>query len=151
VISLPEVSKLPVRNVAGLMTGTSMDGLDIALCRITSAPLGFELLAFETVPMPAELRRSLSADALADVGAIARVHTALGEYYAAALAGVLARHPVELHLIGSHGQTVSHEHRLTTLQLGEPAALAARCGCPVVHDFRANDSAAGGAGAPLVP
>jgi anhydro-N-acetylmuramic acid kinase len=140
-----------VRNVAGLMTGTSMDGLDVALCRITSAPLGFELLAFETVPMPAGLRRSLSADALADVGAIARAHTALGQYYAAALADVLARHPVELHLIGSHGQTVYHQHRLTTLQLGEPAPLAARFGCPVVHDFRANDIAAGGAGAPLVP
>ncbi|MEM7025038.1 MAG: anhydro-N-acetylmuramic acid kinase, partial [Pseudomonadota bacterium] len=66
---LAEVVALPERNVAGLMTGTSMDGLDIAICRIRSDPLGFELLAFETVPMQAKLRRSLSADALADVGA----------------------------------------------------------------------------------
>jgi len=149
--SLSEVAALPVRNVAGLMTGTSMDGLDIALCRVTSAPLGFALLAFETVPMPAELRRSLSAAALADIGAIARANTALGHYYAVALADVLTRYPVTLDLIGSHGQTVYHEHRVTTLQLGEPAPLAARFGCPVVHDFRANDIAAGGAGAPLVP
>jgi anhydro-N-acetylmuramic acid kinase len=56
-----------------------------------------------------------------------------------------------LHLVGSHGQTVYHEHGVTTLQLGEPAPLAARFGCPVVHDFRANDIVAGGAGAPLVP
>jgi anhydro-N-acetylmuramic acid kinase len=56
-----------------------------------------------------------------------------------------------LHLIGSHGQTVYHEHSVTTLQLGEPAPLAARFGCPVAHDFRANDIVAGGAGAPLVP
>ena len=150
-ISLAEVAALPVRNVAGLMTGTSMDGLDVALCRITSAPLGFELLAFETVPMPADLRRSLAAEQLADVGAIARANMTLGHYFADALADVLARHPVALHLIGSHGQTVYHEHGVTTLQLGEPAPLAARFGCPVVHDFRANDIVAGGAGAPLVP
>jgi anhydro-N-acetylmuramic acid kinase len=150
-ISLAEVAALPVRNVAGLMTGTSMDGLDVALCRITSAPLGFELLAFETVPMPADLRRSLAAEQLANVGAIARANMTLGHYFADALADVLARHPLALHLIGSHGQTVYHEHGVTTLQLGEPAPLAARFGCPVVHDFRANDIVAGGAGAPLVP
>jgi anhydro-N-acetylmuramic acid kinase len=151
VISLAEVTGLAVRNVAGLMTGTSMDGLDVALCHITSAPLGFELLAFETVPMPTELRRSLAADRLADVGAIARVNMALGHYFANALGDVLERHPVALHLIGSHGQTVYHEHGVTTLQLGDPTPLAARFGCPVVHDFRANDIVAGGAGAPLVP
>ena len=150
-IRLAEVAALPVRNVAGLMTGTSMDGLDVALCRITSEPLGFELLAFETVPMPVALRRSLEVERLADVGAIARANAALGHWFADALADVLARHPIELHLIGSHGQTVYHEHRVTTLQLGEPAPLALRFGCPVVHDFRAHDIAAGGAGAPLVP
>jgi anhydro-N-acetylmuramic acid kinase len=151
VISFSEVTNLAVRNVAGLMTGTSMDGLDVALCRITSAPMGFELLAFETVPMPVELRRSLAAERLADVGAVARANMALGHYFADALADVLARHPVTLHLIGSHGQTVYHEHGLTTLQLGDPTPLAARFGCPVVHDFRVNDIVAGGAGAPLVP
>jgi anhydro-N-acetylmuramic acid kinase len=151
VISLAEVTGLAVRNVAGLMTGTSMDGLDVALCRVTSAPLGFELLAFETVPMPTELRRSLAAERLADVGAVARANMALGHYFADALADVLAQHPVTLHLIGSHGQTVYHEHGVTTLQLGDPTPLAARFGCPVVHDFRAGDIVAGGAGAPLVP
>jgi anhydro-N-acetylmuramic acid kinase len=150
-ISAADVAALPVRHVAGLMTGTSMDGLDVALCRITSTPLGFELLAFETAPMPADLRRSLGAEQLADVGTIARANMALGRYFADALAAVLARHPLPLHLIGSHGQTVYHEHRVTTLQLGEPAHLALRFGCPVVHDFRANDIVAGGAGAPLVP
>jgi anhydro-N-acetylmuramic acid kinase len=150
-IRLADVVALPVRNVAGLMTGTSMDGLDVALCRIVSDPLSFELLAFDTVPMPPALRRSLEAEQLADVGAVARANSALGCWFADALAAVVARHPVELHLIGSHGQTVYHEHRVTTLQLGEPAPLALRFGCPVVHDFRANDIAAGGSGAPLVP
>jgi anhydro-N-acetylmuramic acid kinase len=146
-----ELRAQPVRTVAGLMTGTSMDGLDIALCRITSAPLGCELLAFETVPLPADLRRALADERLAELGALARLDMALGQFFAAALEGVLARHPVALDLIGSHGQTVYHEHRVTTLQIGAPAPLALRFGCPVVHDFRAADIAAGGAGAPLVP
>jgi anhydro-N-acetylmuramic acid kinase len=147
-----EVRAKPVRTVAGLMTGTSMDGLDIALCRVTSAPApGFELLAFETVPLPQDLRRELTPERLADLGSLARADAALGRFFAEALAGVLERHPAELDLIGSHGQTVYHEHALVSLQLGEPAHLAWRFECPVVHDFRANDIAAGGGGAPLVP
>ncbi len=141
----------PVRIVAGLMTGTSMDGLDVALCRITSAPLACELVAFATVPLPADLRRAAADEKLADLGAIARLDMALGQFFAEALAGVLADHPAELDLIGSHGQTVYHEHGVTTLQLGAAAPLALRFGCPVVHDFRRADIAAGGAGAPLVP
>ncbi len=147
-----EVRAKPVRTVAGLMTGTSMDGLDIALCRVTSAPeLGFDLLAFETVPLPRDLRAALAPDCLADLASLARADAALGRFFADALAGVLERHPTPLELIGSHGQTVYHEHRVTSLQLGEPAHLAWRWRCPVVHDFRANDIAAGGSGAPLVP
>ncbi|HEX3207807.1 MAG TPA: anhydro-N-acetylmuramic acid kinase, partial [Geminicoccaceae bacterium] len=147
-----EVRAKRVRTVAGLMTGTSMDGLDVALCRVTSAPeLGVELLAFETVPLPPDLRAGLAAERLADLAALARAHAALGRFFADALAGVLERQPAELDLIGSHGQTVYHEHQLTSLQLGEPAHLAWRFRCPVVHDFRAGDIAAGGGGAPLVP
>ena len=74
-----ELRARPVRTVAGLMTGTSMDGLDIALCRVTSAPeLGFELLAFETVPLPKDLRRALAAERLADLASLARADAALG-------------------------------------------------------------------------
>lgn len=151
-IRLAEVRALPVRHVAGLMTGTSMDGLDVGLCRIRpGATLGFELLHFETVPMPAVVRRALAEEQLADLGALARLHLELGRFFADALAVVLERHPLELHLIGSHGQTVYHEHGVATLQLGEPSVMALRCGCPVVHDFRMADIAAGGSGAPLVP
>ena len=98
-----------------------------------------------------ELRRALAAEGLRGPGQVARLDVALGRFFADALADVLERHPFELELIGSHGQTVYHEHAVTTLQLGAPAAMALRFGCPVVHDFRANDIAAGGAGAPLVP
>ncbi|MCE3250477.1 MAG: anhydro-N-acetylmuramic acid kinase, partial [Geminicoccaceae bacterium] len=147
-----ELRAKPVRNVAGLMSGTSMDGLDVGLCRIRSTPrLEFELVAFETVPFPAELHAALASDGLRGAAEIARLDAALGRFFADALADVLRRHPFELELIGSHGQTVYHEHAVTTLQLGAPAAMALRFGCPVVHDFRANDIAAGGAGAPLVP
>jgi anhydro-N-acetylmuramic acid kinase len=147
-----ELKAKPIRTVAGLMTGTSMDGLDVALCRITAAPrLAFELLAFDTVPLPPDLRGALADEGLADLGALARLDMALGRFFADALEGVLTRCPVELELIGSHGQTVYHEHRVTTLQIGAAAPLAERFGCPVVHDFRRADITAGGAGAPLVP
>ena len=147
-----ELQRKPVRNVAGLMSGTSMDGLDVALCRIRSTPrLAFELVAFETVPVPAELRPALAPEGLHGAAEVARLDAALGRFFADALAEVLQRHRFELELIGSHGQTVYHEHAVTTLQLGAPEAMALRFGCPVVHDFRANDIAAGGAGAPLVP
>ncbi len=151
-IRLAEVRALPSRHVAGLMTGTSMDGLDVALCRIEPGPpFRWDLLAFETVALPEALRAELLARERADVATVARWNVHLGRFFAEALAEVLGRHPLTLHLIGSHGQTVYHEHGLTTLQLGEPAALAERFGCPVVADFRHNDIAAGGCGAPLVP
>jgi anhydro-N-acetylmuramic acid kinase len=152
VLRWTEVRARPVRNVAGLMSGTSMDGLDVALCRIRSSPrLEFELVGFATVPFPAGLRTALAAESLRDVADVARLDAALGGFFADALAEVLQRHPFALELIGSHGQTVYHEHAVTSLQLGAPAPMALRFGCPVVHDFRASDIAAGGAGAPLVP
>jgi anhydro-N-acetylmuramic acid kinase len=152
VITLAEVRALPVRHVAGLMSGTSMDGLDVALCRIRPGPqLRFELLAFETVPLPEGLRARLAPERLDNMGEIARLDLDLGRFLADALREVVDRHPLDLHLIGSHGQTVYHEHRRTTLQLGEPSPLALRFACPVIHDFRRADIAAGGSGAPLVP
>ncbi|MEM8949636.1 MAG: anhydro-N-acetylmuramic acid kinase [Pseudomonadota bacterium] len=155
-LSLAEVGAMRERRVAGLMTGTSMDGLDVAICRIEprggcepGERLVFELLAFETVPMPDDIRRDLSPERLTDIAAIARINQRLGQYFADALSEVAG--PSRLNLIGSHGQTVYHEHGVTSLQLGEPGPLAARFGCPVISDFRMNDIALGGSGAPLVP
>jgi anhydro-N-acetylmuramic acid kinase len=150
--SLDEISELSERHIAGLMTGTSMDGLDVAICRIEPGErLVFELLAFETVPMPDDLRRDLAPERLADIAAVARVNQRLGDYFADALGEVVASGAHAVDLIGSHGQTVYHEHGVTSLQLGEPGPLAARFRCPVVSDFRMNDIALGGSGAPLVP
>ncbi|MGI9491111.1 MAG: anhydro-N-acetylmuramic acid kinase, partial [Geminicoccaceae bacterium] len=135
-----------------LMTGTSMDGLDVAVCSIKPGDhLTFDLLAFETVAMPEDLRCAMAPDQLTDIAAVARLNQDLGVYFADALSDMLTPLRCAPHLIGSHGQTVYHENGRTTLQLGEPGVLAARFGCPVVHDFRMNDIAVGGIGAPLVP
>ena len=151
-ISLAEVRSLAERHVAGLMTGTSMDGLDVGLCRIwPGATLRFELMHFETVPFPEQLRRRIAVERPTEIGEVARLHMELGHFFAGALGEVLSRHPCRLDLIGSHGQTVYHEHGVTTLQLGDASPLALRFGCPVVSDFRMADVAAGGSGAPLVP
>ena len=77
VIRWTELRARRVRNVAGLMTGTSMDGLDIALCRIRATPqLSFELVGFETVPLPAELRRALADEGARPLAEVARLDAA---------------------------------------------------------------------------
>ena len=141
--------------VLGLMSGTSADGIDAALCEIhcDSAELRIELLAFECAPYAPELReRVLNACAnRADAREIARLNVAIGRAFAAQAAAMFERHG-RAELIGSHGQTVCHlPLESVTLQIGEAAILAERTGVPVVSDFRQTDIAAGGEGAPLVP
>lgn len=148
---LAEIRAMKERLVAGLMTGTSMDGLDMALCRVEAGrPWSFELVAAESAPMPAGLRERLAPQGAMSLSEAARLDCELGIWFADALAP-LAEQWGPLDLIGSHGQTVYHEHGVTTVQLGEPAFMAARFSCPVVSDFRRGDIALGGCGAPLVP
>lgn len=149
---LEAVRAAPVRLVAGLMSGTSMDGIDVAICRVAAGvPRLLELLGATTVPwdevVAARLLQAHAADALE----LSRLNRLTGEAFAAAAAGLAGTLGVTLDLVGSHGQTVAHEHGVATLQIGEAAFLAERLGCPVVSDFRQNDIAAGGCGAPLVP
>lgn len=146
------VRAAPVRIVAGLMSGTSMDGIDVAVCRVAAGePRLLELLSARTVPwdegLAARLLRAHAADALE----LSRLNRLTGEAFADAAADLAEALAVTLDLVGSHGQTVAHEHGVATLQIGEAAFLAERLGCPVVSDFRQNDIAAGGCGAPLVP
>ena len=138
--------------VAGIMSGTSLDGIDVAIVDIKGR--GFRVLASWTVPYPTKVRQAiLSASSAAD---IARLHFLLGELYAQAV----QRSKLRPELIACHGQTIHHEgepvpflgHRIaSTLQIGEAAVIAERTGLPVVSDFRPRDVAAGGRGAPLVP
>jgi anhydro-N-acetylmuramic acid kinase len=144
----------------GLMSGTSMDGVDAAVCRIrgSGASARVRLLRFVHRPYPRALRERLRA--FAEGGTTAReaclLHDAVGEAFADAAAAAVRAARVRPDFAGSHGQTVWHEPargrgRTATLQIGEASILAERLGCPVVSDFRPRDCAAGGQGAPLVP
>jgi anhydro-N-acetylmuramic acid kinase len=151
-VGLHEVRAAAARTVAGLMSGTSMDGIDVAVCRLASGePRLPEVLGARTVPWEEDLAVRLRQAHAADTMELARLNRLVGEAFAAAAAGLADELGVPLDLVGSHGQTVYHEHGVATLQIGEAAILAERLGCPVVSDFRQNDIAAGGCGAPLVP
>jgi anhydro-N-acetylmuramic acid kinase len=147
--------------VIGLMSGTSLDGIDAALVEFdgpTETPR-WQLRRFLDVPYSPGQRHAIH-EAIVQGGApsLCRLHADLGEWFAGAVlrlcdeAGIT---PAEVRVIGSHGQTVWHEpplegRRGATLQLGCPATIAERTGIPVVSDFRTRDVAAGGEGAPLV-
>jgi anhydro-N-acetylmuramic acid kinase len=138
----------------GLMSGTSLDGMDAALVRLTG-PSHAELLDFVTRPYTEEERGALR-EALdgARAPALARLHVRVAEWAAEAVETLLVQAGTpasELGLIAFHGQTIWHEPPTVTWQLGEPAVLAERFGVRVVSNFRARDLAAGGQGAPLVP
>ena len=151
--------------VAGLMSGTSADGVDVALVRIRPQGTGVDLklIAHSSFPFSPGLRRSVlgAMDARSTTTAeLARLNWRLGIAYAEAVRATLATHPVRLELIGCHGQTVYHQGRparyasrtfACTWQLGEAALLAREARVPVVSNFRPADIAAGGQGAPLVP
>ena len=139
----------------GVMSGTSLDGMDIALIELTDTP---RLLASLYRPLPSPLRNELlnlcsSGDDELARAAIAEQHWA--ELAAECINELLAQQgllPSSIRAIGSHGQTVRHEPaRGFTIQIGNPALLAERTGICVVADFRRRDVAAGGQGAPLVP
>ena len=141
----------------GLMSGTSLDGVDAALVRIDS-PLHATLLDFVTRAYDdaerAELRGALDPGAATGPAALARLHVRIAEWAADAVQILLAqaRTPAsDLTFIAFPGQTVWHEPPAVTWQLGEPAILAERFGVKVVSGFRPRDVAAGGQGAPLVP
>lgn len=151
----------------GLMSGTSVDGIDAALVTIPlGEPGGVRLRAFETVAYPTELREEILALCHLGVGGVDRVcvlNVAIAECFAAAALAVMAAggvRPEEVGFIASHGQTVWHQPEPVpcggvpargTLQLGEPAVIAERTGATVVANFRPRDMAAGGQGAPLAP
>jgi anhydro-N-acetylmuramic acid kinase len=151
----------PRRRIIGLLSGTSADGTDAALCEIEGAGEATRLLSttFVTTPFSRELRERIFSLARADATELCDVDVLLGQAFADAAheVCVAAGVPIEaVDLIGSHGQTAVHHPRSAgfigaTLQIGEAAVIAERTGRPVVSDFRVRDVAAGGEGAPLVP
>ncbi|RMH68597.1 MAG: anhydro-N-acetylmuramic acid kinase [Bacteroidetes bacterium] len=156
------------RLVAGLMSGTSLDGVDAVVARLTgSGPaIRIEPLAFVSIPYPPALRALLlrnSAPETSSVLDLSQLNVRLAHVYAGAVRRVVAEAGLTveaLDLVGSHGQTVHHvpdpadcagQAVTSTLQIGDPSVLANLLGVPVVGDFRLADMALGGQGAPLVP
>ena len=150
--------------VAGVMSGTSADGINVALVRISGRhPLNFELLGHSEYAYPKKVRAAVLAAmnaTRASVADLARLSFLLGELYADAVQATRRRFRVKLDLVGCHGQTLYHQGEpqvfvgrkiAATWQTGEAAIIAARAGVPVVSDFRPADMALGGKGAPLVP
>jgi anhydro-N-acetylmuramic acid kinase len=151
--------------VAGIMSGTSADGIDVALTRITATGDSpkLRLLAHEAFPFAPPLRKAILAAMNAQqtsTAELARLNWRLGLAYAEAVKITCDKHPVKLALIGCHGQTLYHQASpqtyagkrfACTWQAGEASILAGELGIPIVSNFRPADMVAGGQGAPLVP
>jgi anhydro-N-acetylmuramic acid kinase len=148
--------------IIGLMSGTSLDGIDAALVELDGGgdDPHWQVRAFLELPYAADQRRAIHDGIVAGGAAsLCRLHADIGEWFAAAVLRLCEEsgvRPADIAAIGSHGQTIWHEppghgRRGSTLQLGCPATIAERTGIAVVSDFRTRDVAAGGEGAPLVP
>lgn len=167
--------------VAGVMSGTSADGINVAIVRIGTKRSGSRgkskqvagssgrerplhtILGYAEYPYPKKVRAAVLAAMNAErasVADLARLNSHLGELYADAVLTTQRRFRLKVDLVGCHGQTLYHQAETarylgcgvsTTWQTGEAAVIAARVGIPVVSDFRPADMAAGGKGAPLVP
>jgi anhydro-N-acetylmuramic acid kinase len=153
--------------VIGVMTGTSVDAIDVALCEIHAAPpptpagtLALRLLTYQEQPFPEGVRQrilGLLQDGAGKLAELAELNFLLGQVLASAVLTTVEATQYsldEIDLIASHGQTVYHlvepGRRYATWQIGEAAVLAAETGLTVIADFRVADIAAGGQGAPLV-
>lgn len=165
---LKPICAKPERLVIGLMSGTSADGIDAALCRIRGNGLTTRVTmeAFHCTDFEAPLRERILTLAGGEVGGtreLLLLSALLGRLYAESCLALCCQagvKPSDIDLVGSHGQTLWHQpapadylgYQITgTLQMGEPSYINEALGCPVVSDFRVRDMAAGGQGAPLVP
>ena len=179
---MPSSTKLAARHsplatsslVLGMMSGTSVDGIDISLVRISDLPpaggappnLQIKLLNHTSVAFPAAIRKEILRVAEQNPissGELSRLHFRLGHLYAEAALAACKKFGISPHkiaLVGNHGQTIFHQgtpvnylgaRTSSTLQIGEGSIIAARTGITTVSDFRPADLALGGNGAPLVP
>jgi len=143
--------------VCGVMSGSSLDGIDVAIVDIARGRM--QPVTFRTTPYPKAVRDVILA--ASDAATISRLHVLLGELYAEAIRETCRRGRVPLasvKLCGIHGQTIFHEGTpvkflgrdiASTLQIGDPAVVAERTGIRTISNFRERDIAAGGKGAPL--
>ena len=154
--------------VAGVMSGTSADGVDVALCRISPSRVEGDSPRIKLIgaagfghskAVRAAVLRAMNAKAVS-VAEISRLNWRLGEIYADAVVRAQNQFDAKAGLVGCHGQTIYHQGAASrylgsdvrcTWQIGEASVIAERLRVPVVSDFRPTDLAAGGQGAPLVP
>ena len=163
-VGIKEIAAKGKIRIAGLMSGTSVDGVDVAIVDIRRRKV--DLLAFGVFPYSDALRREilgLCNPESARLEGICHYNFVLGEMFADSVVKLCRKSRIALNsidLVGSHGQTIYHNPRgkryskktiRSTLQIGEPSVIAQRLGITTVADFRPRDMAAGGEGAPLVP
>lgn len=156
------------RIVAGILSGTSADGVDTVLLTIIGKGKSMKLnvIDFETFPIRSELKRKIldcSSDKKTSTEDICRLNFVIGNLFSSCILKLIKRNKLlskDIDLIGSHGQTIYHypsnkryfgENSKSTLQIGDPSVIANKTGITTVGDFRTADVAAGGDGAPLVP
>ncbi|MCW8131193.1 MAG: anhydro-N-acetylmuramic acid kinase [Planctomycetota bacterium] len=173
--SLKKLLEKDTMKVIGLISGTSCDGVDAALCELSGHGVGnlkVKVIAYHSEPYSDALKKKIldiSNPKAGHTDELCRLNFRIGDSFSRAAENIIERAglPREaIDLIGSHGQTVAHlpprteigpgstghvQRHGSTLQLGEPAMIAERMNVPVISNFRARDMAAGGQGAPLVP
>jgi anhydro-N-acetylmuramic acid kinase len=145
-----------VYNVIGLMSGSSLDGLDIALVELTEirGAWTYVFTATECVPYEGDFAGKLARASALPVPQFLRLHTEYGHWLGARVLDFIEKHGLDhkVHFLASHGHTVFHDPATkTTTQIGDGAAIAAVVGLPVISDLRNVDVALGGQGAPIVP
>lgn len=145
-----------VYNVIGLMSGSSLDGLDICFAQIeeTRGKWSAQIINADCYPYNEEWTKNLRQAAQLPVPDFLRLHTAYGRYTAQLVNQFIEQNDLQhkVHFVASHGHTVMHEPQTnTTFQLGDGASIAAALSLPVISDLRALDVALGGQGAPIVP
>ena len=166
--SLISLREKESRNVIGLMSGTSCDGIDACLVKITGNGLStkVDIIGFETYPYENKIRELIFEASCKETGTVDKIcqlDFTLGKLFADAAGQIAAKMSIplsEIDIVGSHGQTIYHVSSLkesndkvvrSTLQIGEPSVIAQETGVTTVADFRTRDIAAGGEGAPLTP
>jgi len=141
--------------IIGVMSGSSLDGLDLAYCQLTpqSSKWSYSILQGETVPYSATMHRRLMDLSRLDAEETAQLDADLGMFIAQSILAFVEKHALKnVHYIASHGHTAFHNPSGGySLQIGHGATIAAGTGIPVIADFRSLDVALGGQGAPLVP
>ncbi|MFN7312775.1 MAG: anhydro-N-acetylmuramic acid kinase [Bacteroidota bacterium] len=140
--------------VLGVMSGTSLDGMDLAVCNFTyeNNKWSFQMMVAETIPYSTDWLNTLQQLHQAGGAELCRVDMEYGKLIGEQCKSFINKHQLKVDFIASHGHTIFHQPHLGfTKQIGHGAAIAAASGLPIVNDFRSLDVALGGQGAPLVP